>query len=545
MDPDLLQQVAAEWLGRPLDEAAKTARRLSGLLAELRATERSAEEPAFQFEPERFGSGRSVGGGRPASRPVGGVTTNGRGNAAPSLLDRPTADLLQLIQSRQISAVAVTQAVLDRIAEREGEVNAFVVRLPERALAQAEAIDAALQRGESVGPLAGLPVALKDLIDLAGLPTTACSPMRANAIAQGDAAVTTRLLKAGAVILGKTATHEWAYGTTCESRLHGTTRNPVALSHSPGGSSGGSAAAVAAGMVPGALGTDTAGSLRIPAACCGVVGFKPTFGRVSRAGILPLSHSLDHAGPIGRSVADVALLFEAIAEGPGDEGWGQMSRRASGEPTWVPGPSALEGLRIGLPEAWLSGPIDSGVAAAFQAALDRLRQRGVEIVPLSLPSLELGHFISRILTLAEGATVHADRLDRLSEYPPDVRARLELGQFILARDYLLAQQLRSRYCREMAAAMAGVDLLVTPTQPIPAPRLELRSWAYEDGRQEVVADALTRFVAPANVTGQPALSLPCGRSPEGLPVGLQLMGHPGGDAALLGAAALIEAALGG
>ncbi|HLO02044.1 MAG TPA: amidase, partial [Symbiobacteriaceae bacterium] len=393
----------------------------------------------------------------------------------------------------------------------------------------------------------GLPVALKDLIDLAGVPTTACSPMRATAIAQSDAAVTTRLEGAGAVLLGKTATHEWAYGTSCESRLHGTTHNPVAPAHSPGGSSGGSAAAVAAGMVPGALGTDTAGSLRIPAACCGVVGFKPTFGQVSRAGILPLSHSLDHAGPIGRTVADVTLLFAAIADGGGSAGWGQVSRQASGEVSWVPAPgkAGLAGLRLGLPESWLSGPIDPGVAASFQAALTRLQGVGVEIVPVSLPSLDLGHFISRILTLAEGATVHAGNLDRLDEYPPDVRARLELGQFILARDYLLAQQLRTRYSRAMAAAMDGVDLLLTPTQPIPAPVLAQRIWTYEGGSEEAVADALTRFVAPANVTGQPALSLPCGRTPAGLPVGLQLMGHAGGDAALLGAAALIEAVVGG
>lgn len=598
-----MQQVAREWLGRPLDEAGKTARRLGGLLAELRAVERGlAEEPAFRFEPggvggqagggqaggsqaggKQAGGGQVVGGqvvgGQPAGgqavgpQAVRGQSDRSRADQADSRaphsgaspLDLPTAELLHLIRTRQLSAVKVTEAALDRMAEREGEVNAFVTRLPERALAQAAAIDAAIQRGEPVGALAGLPVALKDLIDLEGVPTTACSTMRATAIAETDAEVTTRLLKAGAVIIGKTATHEWAYGTTCDSRLHGSTHNPVALEHSPGGSSGGSAAAVAAGVVPGALGTDTAGSLRIPAACCGVVGFKPTFGRISRAGILPLSHSLDHGGPIGRSVADVALLYAIISDegGQSAEGWGQVSRPASGPPTWVPGSSALgslaavatgasareattlAGLRIGLPDSWLTGPIDLDVAASFEASLDRLRQRGAEIVPVALPSLELGHFISRILTLAEGAAVHAANLDRMGEYPPDVRARLELGQFILARDYLLAQQLRTRYCRETAAAMAGVDLVLTPTQPIPAPRLDQRLWTYADGAQEAAAEALTRFVAPANVTGQPALSLPCGRTPEGLPVGLQLLGHPDRDPALLGAATLIEAALKG
>ncbi|HWI66625.1 MAG TPA: amidase [Symbiobacteriaceae bacterium] len=378
------------------------------------------------------------------------------------------------------------EAIAYNIADRDAEINAFVTicgDLPDH----------------------GIPIAVKDVYDVAGLPTTAGSRILSGRIATEDAAVVRRLRAAGAVIVGKTATHEFAYGCTTDSPFHGPTRNPADLTRTPGGSSGGSAAAVAAGMVPIALGTDTAGSVRIPAACCGVVGFKPTYGKVSTEGIIPLSWSLDHPGTMACTVADIAWVHAVL----------------TGET-----PLGVTHPRIGVPSAWLETRIDPDVRSRFTEAI-----QGLDVAEVELPPLEEFHFVSRVITLAEAGSYHQTHLDRLPDYAPDVRARVELGQVIPARDYLLAQRMRAHLIRQMATVMEQVDVLVMPTLPLPAPLIGERRW-----EGEAVADALTRFTAPFNVTGQPAISLPCGMTSAGLPVGLQLVGASHQDAALLGIA---------
>lgn len=464
-----MRAIAREMLGRPdIDEAVlmKTARRLEGLLGEV--------------------SGYSV---PMTAAPFGWP----RASASPSSV-------------ATVTPMPVAEA-LDAIRARDGEVRAFVSLLPEAVACE--------------GPLHGMPVAVKDLIDVFGLRTTGGSRLLAENVATADAEVVRRLRAAGAAIIGKTATHEFAYGVTTDSPFHGPTRNPVDPARSPGGSSGGSAAAVAAGMAQAALGTDTAGSIRIPAACCGVIGFKPTYALVSGEGVLPLSWSLDHVGVIARSVGEAGAVLSAIAG-------------------VAPGP-VPQGARIGVPVNWLSGRIDPDVRARFDESLAAARSLGFAVVEVELPAMEPYHFVSRLLTLAEASAYHAPYLkDRAADYAPDVRARLELGQFVLARDYLLAQRLRGMLIARMQAAMAGLDALATPTMAIPAPAIGQRTWSYPDGSREAVSEPMTRFVAPFNVTGQPAVSVPCGTTAGGLPVGLQLVGHAGGDGALL---ALAEALL--
>lgn len=456
--------------------ADKTARRLEVLLAEARMF--AAPDDAPTFSP--------VGGGGPLPELTLEATTEPEGRME-------------------------VRTCLDRIAARDGLLNAFVTVMGEEANPPAE------------GPLHGIPIAVKDMYEVKGVRTTAGSRILAEYVSPRDAAVIQRLRAAGAVIIGKTATHEFAYGCTTDSPFHGPTRNPADPDRTPGGSSGGSAAAVAAGMVPLALGTDTGGSVRVPAACCGVVGFKPTYGRISTEGIIPLCWSLDHPGFLTRTAADAALLLDVLS--------GAAEAGARGGR-----PGSLCGVRAGIPQGWLQAPMEPAVLGAFAGGVQRLRELGAELEAVDLPPLLEFHFVSRILTLAEAGSYHARYLGRLAEYAPDVRARVELGQVIPAREYLLARRMRASLCRRTADVMSQVHLLVTPTMPIVAPRIGERSCL----GGEPVSDAMLRYTVPFNVTGQPAVSLPAGCTPEGLPVGLQLVGPAHGDEWILHVAAALE-----
>jgi aspartyl-tRNA(Asn)/glutamyl-tRNA(Gln) amidotransferase subunit A len=566
IDEHLIAAIAREMHGRTdIDEATlkETAARVASLLARVRlADERRLQQvaPAFSFDPGApsyrtppqqgpavwQGIAQSAGGtgyggtaGTPGvSVPQPPTPTDAQATSGPDFLWWPAVELAAAIRQKNLSPVEVTCAFLDRIESQNRSLNAFVTIMGEEAMAAARAAEAAK---EPCGPLHGVPLALKDLIDVAGHRTTAGSRLLAANVAQQDATVVTRLKGAGAIIIGKTATHEFAFGSTSDSPFHGPVRNPWNLEMIPAGSSGGSGAAVAAGLVPIAMGSDTGGSIRMPASHCGVVGLKPTYGRVSKAGVIPLSWSLDHVGPLAASVADAATVLGIIA------GADPLDQAALPVPVGAyaaaaASPGDLKGVRIGLPVAWLDGPIDAEVRACFDRAVERLRDLGAQIEPVELPPVDVMAFVNRLITFGEVGAYHAPFLkERAADYAPDVRLRMELGQFISARDYLVGQRLRAELARQMHQVMAQVDALVTPVMPIPPSRIGQAMWEYGDGQREPVVEAMIRFCAPISVTGQPAFSLPAGFTANGLPVGLQLIGRVFEEAALIRIAAAFEA----
>lgn len=578
LDKELIRALAAEMLGRhDVEESVlkETATRLAGVLARVRLADESAMAavpPAFSFDPAhphyqarpqvspapwnaiaQAGGGTGYGGapgpaqaprtGAPPSAalapPSHGLTPTGP-TSAPEYLFWPAVRLAGALRRGDLAPVEVTRASLDRIAATEPMLNAYVTVMADAALAQARH----LQEQGPGGPLWGLPVGLKDLFETAGVRTTAGSQILADYIPERDATTVSRIRQAGGVIIGKTATHEFAFGPTTDTPFHGPVHNPWRLDCVPGGSSGGSGAAVSAGSAALAMGTDTGGSIRMPASCCGVVGLKPTYGRVSKAGVLPLSWSLDHAGPLARTVADAALMLGVLA-GPDPLDPTALPVPVDDYLTAATGEADLKGVQIGLPVGWLQGPIDPEVQARFGEALIRLQELGARVVEVTLPPAEVMSLVNRLLALAEAGAYHAPHLKgRAPEYSADVRARLELGQYLLARDYLLAHRLRTEMARHLHEVMSRVDLLVTPTMPIPPGLIHQATWTYPDGRTEAVVEAMIRFSAPFSVTGQPAISLPCGFTAGGLPVGLQLIGRPFGEAALLRVAGAFERASG-
>jgi aspartyl-tRNA(Asn)/glutamyl-tRNA(Gln) amidotransferase subunit A len=366
------------------------------------------------------------------------------------------------------------------------------------------------------GPLSGVPVAVKDLIDVAGMRTTAGSAILRDAVAKSDSACVRALRKAGAVIVGKTNTHEFAYGTTNDNPHYGATRNPWNPALSTGGSSGGSAAAVAAGIVPLALGTDTAGSIRIPAALCGAVGLKPTTGLVSTSGVIPLSRTLDCVGPIAQTVDLARLALEAMT--------GEVLTREVG----------VRGLRIGVPEHWVFDRVHPDVEAVVRQALRAMERLGCVLETVVIPELAECERIGIAIVRPEAGTWHRQWFpSRAAEYGADVRVKLAAGQALPAKDYLVAQEDRERVRKALRRVLKRVDLLAGPTVPVPA---FLNSDA-------PIADTY-RLTYPWNIAFLPAVTVPCGFTSAALPVGLQLAGAPRSEARLLAAAAAYEEARG-
>jgi aspartyl-tRNA(Asn)/glutamyl-tRNA(Gln) amidotransferase subunit A len=440
-----------------------------------------------------------------------------------------------LIRRRRLSPVELVRAVLDRIDANGKTINAYIACYPEEALQQARKAEDALAKGRPVGPLHGIPVAVKDLFFTAGRPTTGGSRVFADFVPREDATVIHRLKEAGAILVGKLNLDELAYGVTNDNPHFGPVRNPWNLTRISGGSSGGAAAAVAASLCLGSLGTDTGGSIRIPAACCGVVGLKPTYGRVSRDGVLPLAWSLDHVGPITTTVEDAALMLQVVA---GDDARDlttsalpvpEYSRMLGGD---------LKGVRIGLVSPFFTDPaeVDSSVMAAVQRAIEAMERGGARVGEVSIPLLRHVAAI-QYLTLATEASANHARLLRTRgrELGGDIRRRLELGEFITATQYVRAQQARRLLMQEFAVVFRQMDLLVTPTLPIVAPPLG-EPMVTVRGVQKRVQPTLTRFTSPFNVTGLPAISVPCASDREGHPIGLQMVGRPFEEAMLLRAA---------
>lgn len=439
------------------------------------------------------------------------------------------------IHSGMITPTELVQETLESIDKQDSEIQAFITVLHEQALKDAEQAEREIRTGLYRSQLHGIPIAIKDLIAVKGVRTTAGSKVLADSISSEDAMVVELLRKAGAIIIGKTNTYEFAYGPFAPP-----TRNPWDHTRTSGGSSGGSAAAVVANMCPGAIGTDTGGSIRIPSACCGITGLKPTYGRVSCYGVIPLSWSLDHVGPMGHSAEDCAILFDAIAKyDPRDPNSvaGPPTRNTS---TLIGGaegcdPLSLQGLKFGVPQAAFVGSLDSEVRNAWQAALHVFEEEGVEFVDVELPcpTMELYRTIQRPeATLAHIQKGWFPAFQNL--YTDNVRMRLIQGQQVAAIDYLKAQQERRQFTSSLRAIMQRVDAFVLPTLPIPAIPFKLTNQTIEvNGVTEEASTAFLRLTMPFNLTGLPAISFPCGFSSDGLPLGLQVAGKPFEEATVL------------
>ncbi|MFI2375556.1 amidase [Streptomyces sp. NPDC018964] len=428
------------------------------------------------------------------------------------------------VRARELSPVELTESVLARIAAVEGRLGAYVTVAADAALAAAARAEREISGSGPRGPLHGIPMALKDLIDVEGMPTTASSHVRAGHVAERDSRVAERLGAAGAVLLGKTHTHEFAYGLTTPQ-----TNNAWDHSRVAGGSSGGSAVAVAAGGATFAMGTDTGGSIRVPAALNGVVGLKPTYGLVPRTGVTSLSWSLDHVGPLTRTVQDVALVLSATA--------GHDPR----DPASVSGPMPdrfpggdLRGLRVGVPRNHYFDRVTPEVEESVRGAIERLAELGAELVDVEIPMARYIRAVQWGLMVPEATAYHERSLRATPDlYAADVRILLEAGELTSAGDYLRAQRARTMMRDAWARMFDGIDVLAAPTVPMTAAEAGQETVEWADGTTEAVSDSYVRLCAPANITGVPALTLPVGHDRAGLPIGMQLMARPFHDATVL------------
>jgi len=442
------------------------------------------------------------------------------------------ADLARMIATKEVSPVEVVRAHLDRITALDGGLRAFITVCGDAALDAARAAEAALAAGRSLGPLHGVPVALKDLFDTAGVRTTGGSKILADRVPAQDATVVRTLRAAGMIVLGKLNMHEFAYGPEGLNTHYGTARNPwdAADVRITGGSSSGSGAAVAAGLVPAALGSDTGGSIRIPAALCGITGLKPTYGRVSRRGVLPLSWSLDHAGPMTRSARDAALLLRAMA------GYDPADATTSVLP--VPDYAAalsgdVKGLRVGLLGAFFVEGAAPDVRASVEGAAKTLEALGAKVDEVRLEHMAEVAAGAMAIVASEALAYHAEWMrTRSQDYQPDVIERLRAGVFVSGFHYVRAQQARALVRAAVDGALAGRDVLLTPATPITAPRVGETEVSVGTGKIDV-RSSLLRFTRPFNFSGHPACALPCGFGATGLPIGMQIVGRPFDEATVL------------
>ena len=426
------------------------------------------------------------------------------------------------LRARELSPLELCESYLRRIERLNPRINAYITVTAERARADARRATEDFAAGRVRGPLHGIPVALKDLFETEGIRTTGGAKIHADHVPSRDCTVAKRLRDAGTILLGKLNTHEYAYGVTTNNPHFGPTRNPWNPAHIPGGSSGGSGAAIAAGLATATTGTDTGGSIRMPASVCGVVGLKPTYGRVSKAGVLPLSYLFDHAGPITRTVEDAALVLNAIA---GYDPADATTVRTPVDDYTRELAAGLRGLRIGVPRGYFFDRLEDEVRAAVEQALAELRRLGADVRDVKVPDVEAGFAAIFALVLAEAQEIHAHSLrTRRADFGADVLALLSQPAPD-AMSLALALRARDALSVSMRSALESVDLLVTPTTPIVAARIGQENIRY-GGVEESVFAAMIRCTGPFNVTGLPALSLPCGFTRAGLPVGLQIVGRP-------------------
>lgn len=440
----------------------------------------------------------------------------------------------RLLRSHQISCLELTEEAI-AAAGRHEDLNAFITLTADQARTQARELDRELREGRDRGPLHGIPVAHKDLYFTRGIRTTNGSKLFSDFVPDYDATAVSRMNAAGTVMLGKLNMHELAYGITSTNPHFGPVRNPHNRECIPGGSSGGSGAAVAAEIVFCGMGSDTGGSIRIPASYCGTVGFKPTFGRVSRHGCFPLGLSLDHMGPLTRTVEDAAIVLNAIAGAdPNDE-----ATQIRAVPDYRPSSQAnLAGLRVGAPQNFYNERLHPEVAAAFDRALQTAVDEGARVIPVSIPApLDL-IAIARTILLAEAPSVLTPYLHRREDFGADVLTLMDQGRLLPATAYVNAQRVRWQIMREYVRLFRQIDVLFTPATPLPAPRIG-QSTVMLGGVEEDARLASTRFARGINALGLPAISVPCGSTTDGLPIGLQIVGPAWEDARVLSAASVI------
>ena len=449
------------------------------------------------------------------------------------------SEAAELIRSGQLSPRELVDAHLRRIEQTDARLNSFITLLADEANAAAASAETDIQNGNYRGALHGIPIGLKDLYYTKGVRTTVGSKIMDDFAPDYDAAVTERFRDAGAILLGKLQMHEFALGATSENPHHGPAHNPWDISRITGGSSGGSGSSVAAGQCMAALGSDTGGSIRIPSAACGIVGHKPTFGRVSRHGVFPLANSLDTVGPMTRSVTDAAIVMNTIAgHDPRDR---QCANRPDEDFARLLGQD-IAGLRIGVPQEYFYDAIDDEVRSAVNAAAQKLAELGANVEECSIPALNDSISISGTILLTEAAEIHLDNLrERADDIGADVRGRLEEGAMTPAVAYIAAQRARTQFNAAFADAMKTYDILLAPTVAAPAPKIDA-DIVEVGGRPEHKLALMPRLTRPHNICGIPTISVPCGFSGDGLPIGVQLAARPFEDALALQVAHAYEQA---
>jgi len=425
------------------------------------------------------------------------------------------------VKSGELSPVDIIEVLLRRISQLEPSLNAFLTVWSDSARTAARLAESEIKSDRYIGPLHGIPIGLKDLIDVAGHKTTGGSKVLVDNVANSDATVVTRLKAAGAILIGKLNLVEFAFGTTGLNPYTGDVKNPWDKTRITAGSSSGSAAAVASGMIPGSLGSDTGGSIRMPASVCGIAGLKPTYGRIPRTGVLDLSWSMDHVGPMARTTEDCALLLNALA---GSDSGDPTSYAGASEDFTSQLENGLGLIKIGLPTNYFfDQPVDPEILEAVLSSINIMASNGAEVVELSMPWVDKGRAINLGVIRPEAVSVHESLMaENANLYSSDVRRRIQSGSSITAIDYARAQRARQWFNHKMSESMKQVDVLITPSIPIQTPTIKQCTTDKNGG----AASKLPMFTSVFDVTGQPSHSIPCGFTSGGMPIGMMITGHP-------------------